>query len=45
MKACWLGSPCSIPAEVMVASALLVVRASNRILTVSLLQDSPVSGV
>ena len=44
-KECWLESPCSISAAVMVASAFVVVWVSIRILTVTLLQDSPVSGM
>src|SRR2546430_10049832 len=39
------GIACSISVEVIVASAFFVVRPVIRILTVRLLQDSPVSGV
>jgi hypothetical protein len=42
-KECWLESPCSISAEVILASALFVVRPLTRILTVTLAQDTPVS--
>jgi hypothetical protein len=43
MTDCWLESPCSISVEVIVTSAFVVVRPLIRILTVRLLQDSPVS--
>src|SRR6266498_4095200 len=40
---CWPESLCSVSVEVIVASAFVVVRPLIRILTVRLLQESPVS--